>query len=515
MSALIVNNVLTSSVNITYDYFNTDELFGYTVQGTYQVNISDIEFQQNDTVLLSARDAIKEAYGRPNVVARIGADEYLNGRVTDFSFEAGTLVGSETVTINIEEARRLDDYSSSQFAKYIPNPHSLETFAETYTFSRVAENYSSTRNISLKYKQSAGDQFLNNAKTFLTNYYFANRPALGYQEDGISENAKIDKSFRGVLTETYDLIGLSVSLSEKVDSSFVDEVRSVGRKETQTLSINEKGFLEKGITIELVALRRDSENVLTTALGEIIDEISSNEEEEFGSPYSVSKGITKDGKKASLSLSFSTDPKKSQDNAVGYSGAENKVGRYTEYSLTLMYQSVGENKYAAFNNCKAYWISDQSVNPSRVIRLFHPQSDFYEKSRNTNFLNSDAKINETIVFTTDPAYKTNDDGLLKLKKTISKTRQINRIEKIFDLSNKEEQVVVSDYKTVGQASLRAEATASQSMGLFKAKEILESKTDEFNDYVDEDIIHIVSDVLSINLGDGKSTRSINYLFIEE
>jgi hypothetical protein len=225
MAALIVNNVLTSSVNITYDYFNTDELFGYTVKGAYQVNISDINFQEGDTILLSARDAIKEAYGRPNIVARIGADDYLNGRITSFDFAAGSLVGAETVTINIEEARRLDDYSSSQFAKYIPNPHALESFSENYAFSRNGDTYSSSRDISLKYKQSAGDQFLNNAKTFLTNYYFANRPALGYQEDGISEHAKIDKNFRGLLTETYDLVALSVSLSEKVESSFIDDAR--------------------------------------------------------------------------------------------------------------------------------------------------------------------------------------------------------------------------------------------------------------------------------------------------
>ncbi len=515
MAALIVNNVLTSSVNITYDYFNTDELFGYTVKGAYQVNISDINFQEGDTILLSARDAIKEAYGRPNIVARIGADDYLNGRITSFDFAAGSLVGAETVTINIEEARRLDDYSSSQFAKYIPNPHALESFSENYAFSRNGDTYSSSRDISLKYKQSAGDQFLNNAKTFLTNYYFANRPALGYQEDGISEHAKIDKNFRGLLTETYDLVALSVSLSEQVESSFIDDARKVGRRETQTLKINEKGFLEKGFEVELKALRIDSENVLTSALGEIIDEIKSSAEEEFGPPFSITKGITKDGRAATLSLQFSTDPTKSQEDGISYTGASNKAGKFMEYSLTVIYKSIGKNKYSAFYDCKASWVIDQPRNSLKVERLFHPQSSFYEKNRTTSFLKSEGGINETIVYTTDPAYKTNDDGLLKLKKTLSKTHQINRIMKFLDLSNLEEQVAVSDLKTVGGASVSAEATVSQTMGIFKAKEILEGKTEEFNNLVDEGVIHITSDVIGLNLGDGKATRSISYLFIEE
>ena len=213
MASLIVNNVLSSSVEITYDYQGTIELFGYTVKGNYQVDISDLKFEQNDTTLLSGRDAIKEAYGRPNLVARIGADDYLNGQIQSYNFEGGTLVGAETVSISITEKRRLDDYSSSEFAKYIPNPHTLASFSETYDFSRTGGDYTSTRKVSIGYAQEAGDQFLNNAKTFLTNYYFANRPSLGYQEDGISEKAKIDENFRGNISETYDLINLNVSLS--------------------------------------------------------------------------------------------------------------------------------------------------------------------------------------------------------------------------------------------------------------------------------------------------------------
>ena len=254
---------------------------------------------------------------------------------------------------------------------------------------------------------------------------------------------------------------------------------------------------------------------MTSAIAEIVDEIKSNTEEEFGVPFSITKGITKDGMTASLSLTFSTDPAKSQENSISYSGAQSKAGKFIEYSLSMLYKSMGKNNYAAFNECKTSWRIDQPLNRTRVTRLFHPQTNFYEKNRTTNFIQSEGKINETIVYTTDPAYEHNDDGLLKLKKTLSKTHQINRIQKFLDLSNLAEQVIVSDLKTVGAASISAEATVSQTMGIFKAKELLEEKTEEFNEFVDEDVIHITSDVLSINLGDGNATRAISYIFIEE
>ena len=66
---------------------------------------------------------------------------------------------------------------------------------------------------------------------------------------------------------------------------------------------------------------------------------------------------------------------------------------------------------------------------------------------------------------------------------------------------------------MGQASVNAEATVSQSMGLYKAKEILESKTSEFNDLVNEGVIHITSDVITLNVGDGKASRQLQYLFL--
>ena len=380
MANLIVTNVLSSSVQIEYSYLDTEELFGYKVIGTYQIDVSDINIQQNETSLIDGRQAIEAAYNRQNIVARIGADDYLNGQITSYSFEAGSLVGSEIVSITIEEYRRLDDYSSSEFAKYIPNPHAISNFSESYDFSRSGSDYSSTRSISLTYAQDAGDQFLNNAKTFLTNYYFGNRPNFGYQEDGISENAKISDNFRGLINESYDLIGLTVSLQEKVDSSIVDDANKVSKKETQNLKIDERGYLEKVINIDITSLRLDSENVINAAIANIIDSKKTEEQAQFGNPYSISKAVSTDGNKATISLSFSTDPKKSQENVISYSGTESKDGRFINHTLNIEFISEGKNNIDKFKNTIASWEMNKNCMNQKFVGYFIPHLFFLKKA---------------------------------------------------------------------------------------------------------------------------------------
>ena len=513
MAAVIVNNVISASSQINYDYLETEELFGYTIEANYTIDLSDTNFQAGDTVLLQGREAIQEAYRRQNIVARIAGDEFLNGRITAVSFGNSSLVGSETADITISESRRLDDNASSTFTKYLPNPQLVESFEENYNFSRSDADYSYSRTISLTYKQEAGDQFLHNAKVFLTNYYFANRPSYGYQEDGISENAKIDKNYRTLLSEEYDLLGLSVSLEESFNSSFIDDGKNVSKKETQSLSIDQKGYLTKTFSFDLTSLRLDSQNVLSDAIKDIIDEVKAANYDEFGSPFSITKGIVKDGTSSSLTIEFSTDPKKAQDNITSYTGQSTKVNIFTEYTLSIEYTSLGKNNQDRFNNSKATWVAQQPLNTIKIIRLFHPLKAIFEKSRNTTFDNTEGMIKESIVFTTDPAYATTDDGVLKFKINTSKTRKINRIEKLLDLRDRKERVVTSDLQTVGNASVTATALASPTLGIFKARDFLESKTSELNARVGEDIIHITSDVSSLNLGDGTASRVINYIFI--
>jgi hypothetical protein len=183
--------------------------------------------------------------------------------------------------------------------------------------------------------------------------------------------------------------------------------------------------------------------------------------------------------------------------------------------LEIQISSTGKNNKEKFINSKKAWINEQPFYQDKIQRLFHPLVNFFEKSRDTNFQKSNGTISETVQFITDSAYNTSQDGLLKFTKTLSKTHQIDRIEKYFNIHSLKDEVVTNSLKTVGKAQVKAEAIVSQSMGIYKAQEILESKTSELNDLVDEGVIHITSDVTRLSLGDGRATRSIGYIFINE
>ena len=84
---------------------------------------------------------------------------------------------------------------------------------------------------------------------------------------------------------------IKVLSAEEVKSSFIDEQYDVSRKQVENITIDEKGYLNKTYSIDLISLRRDSQNVLLNAISKIIDEVKAAEESEYGSPFSISKGI--------------------------------------------------------------------------------------------------------------------------------------------------------------------------------------------------------------------------------
>lgn len=512
--SLIINNVISSNIDIQYSYLDTDEIFGYVVTANYKINISDIQFDVGDGILLLGRSAIRSAYERQNIVARIGGDEFNNGLITNLSFEENTLVGSEVASITVVERKRLNDYTSKSFAKYMPSPHLVESFEENYDFSRSENNYTYNRNISIKYAQDAGDQFLHNAKIFLTNYYHENRPSLGYYEDGISENAKFDEKFNGKLTENIDLIGLSVSLSESFNSSIIDSGKNVSTNITEKLSQDSAGYVSKVITIELTALRYDAQNVIESAIADIIDEVISAQQSQFGKPHSIEKGITKDSNKASITISFSTNPNLSQQNTIIYTCSKQKAGSFFEYTLSVKYKASGKNISQRYDNTVALWKSSNSQNEAKVVSLFAEASGLiYESSRNSSISRSDGEITDNITFSTNTTYNTADlpDGIIKYDITISKTNKVKRHEKILDITSLTEKIATNNLDTLGQATVTATTIAEQSYGLYHGKNFLNTKTSEMNDALNEGTYYGVSDQTTIDLANGTTTRVISYI----
>jgi len=512
--SLIVNNVVSASSNISYSYLANSEIFGYVISLTYEIKIQDVQFDNNDGVLLSGRSALRAAYKQRNITARIAGDEILNGLITSLSFPEGSLNGEEIAQVQIEERRRLSDYSSKSFSKYIPSPHLLADFSENYNFQRSGSTYSYSRSISIQYNQDIGNQFLTNAKVFLTNYYYENRPSIGYYEDGISENAKFDKGYNGVLTEEIDLINLSVSLEENFESSFIDAANNVSKIIKTSEGISQRGYLTKDITIDLTALRLDSSNVLESAMGTVIDEVISNETS-FGDPHTISKGISKDNNKASVTISFSTDPELSQNQSVTYSCSKQKNGNFTDYSLQVNYKSKGKNVSNRYNKTIDLWESQRDNNESKITSLFSEAVNIYEKSRSANISRSEGTISETIVYTDQSDYDSEslDDGILKYQITVSKDQKVPRSRKIVDIKNLKEKLLTSSLETLGKATVTATVVASPDYGQFFGKEYLlnASREADMNNALEETTYYGVSDQISIDMLNGATTRVIQYI----
>lgn len=516
--SLIVNNITSSDIQIEYSYLDTNQCFGYTITANYKINISDIQFEIGNGIIISGRDAIRSAYERQNITARIGGDEFVNGLITNLSFEQSQLVGAEICSVTIVERKRLNDYQNNTFAKHIPSPHFLESFEETYTFDRKESSYNYNRNVSIKYSQDAGNQFLNYAKIFLVNYYHANRPVIGYYEDGISEQARFDKKFYSKLNENIDLIQLSVSIDESFDSSFVDSDDNVSIQRLEKISQDPSGYINKEITLDLTSLRQDCQNTLESAMSNIVDSIILEEQSIYGKPYSISKGITKDSSKGSLTISFSTNPSLSQENSLIYNCSKQKAGSYLQYDLSSTYSSTGSNVKQRFDNTINFWKSSNNQNESKVYALFpEAQGNIYEVSRNTSFSKQSNKISENIVFSTNDAYNTSalPEGIIKYDLTVSQTNKIRRNEKFIDISSLRENLVVSNLYTIGQATVTAVAISEPSYGMFHGKNFLndDQRTQDMNDMIDQEGSNYygVSDETTIDLANGTTTRVISYI----
>ena len=308
------------------------------------------------------------------------------------------------------------------------------------------------------------------------------------------------------------MVNLSVSLNESFNSSFIDNVKHISRKETQSSSVDQKGYLSKTFSFELTSLRFDSQNILESAIKSLVDEVIADNTD-FGDPVSIEKGIKRDGNSASLTISFSTDPNQRQGDLVTYSVQESKVGQFREYSLSANYKAKGKTDREKFNNAKELWISKKGDNITKVQSVFAGLPTIYEKNRNANFQKTEGIITENIVFTTDPAYDYQEDGLLKFKVTVSNTKKVKRNEVVFDLADLNDKLVINDLQSVGSAKVTANATIDPKRDLYGGKEALLARTSDIEAFVTGSKIFTTSDVVNLDLAQGTSSRTISYLYI--
>jgi hypothetical protein len=500
--SLIVNKVISASSQINYNYLDSTHLFGYEIVANYTIDVADIAFDNGSGVLLTGIEALNTAYGRKNIIARIGGDEFINGRFQSLSISSTSLTGETEAKIVIAESKRLDSYANDDFTKHLASPQWIESFQETFSFSRSDDSYSFTRNVSIKYKQDAGDQFLNNAKYFLRNFYFLRRPSYGKLNDGLSENARYSRNLKTNKAESIDLINLSVSLSESFQSSQIESGSPYSKKVTSSKNIDEKGFTNLDFNVEIKALIEPLEENALNYTKTIIDEYVSSNSSLYGRPILIEKGINKDGGIVNLKISFTNDPSKNQTNFVSYSVVKNKVGTFFEYQLTVNYSSDGKDFEQRFTNVKSLYSSNQSTYSTKISSVFSSVGSIYEKSRSTSFVKHEGKITENLSYSTDTAYNTSG-GILKFKKTISKTERPDLIQRVIDISDLNERVVFNGNKGLGAGSITAIVVPFKSKGLMFGANYLDSLPESVAGYV-------TSHQISIDSANGTTTRVINY-----
>jgi hypothetical protein len=503
---LIINSITSASSNVTYNFLGTDRNFGSTLSATYTCVVAEATLQQDDVLWLGI-DALDRAYMKQIVVARIGVDEFTNGKIKSISYSPSPLTGDLEATINIEQYQKAQSYDSTIFNS-IPSPQLVSSFTSTYNFARNGNSYTFSRNASIQYIDDPVGDFMHKAYLFLKNFYLYERPNYGYHSDGISELVRFDDGFRPFISEEIDLINLSVSLSESFQCNTINGEHS--ELITITDAVTEEGFREKSYNVQIAALKEPLEllanRIAKTRIQEIIDENATN----YGSPISIEKTVPKDGRTVSFNLKFSTDTRKSQTDAVTYVISKQKVGRFFEYNVQIEYNSNGANFAQKKLNVRNAWVANKNRPAPKVQYVYYFNTDIYEKSRNVTFQYLESKIQENIVFTDDPSYNSSsfEDGILKSFQTITINNKIYRISRFVDIYSTIELYHKSALQTIGAGTINLEVTQRGAENYLFGKETLDARTINFPsaNYA------ITSDVVSIDLAQGVTRRSISYQY---
>lgn len=511
---LFITKVNSANTSVTFDYFESEHLFGFSVVGNYTFNILDSQYRDQDDVLIDGIDSLKEVYLKPNIVAKIGVDEFKNGLVTSISLPDDAHVKSTEASITIEEKVFVDsDSVLSDLVNNIPSPQDIQSLTENFSFSRSANSYTRTREISLKYKQDAGGDFLTKAYLFLKGVYLNSRPAYGFQEDGISENARFNTNFKPRTNETIDQINKEIRLSETLEINRVSQGNGVYFSEVSTYSLNldQDGFTTKSYDVEVRALNEPFEINVASGIRYVINDLITGNSGEFGNPFSIEKSIRNDDGIASISIDFSNDPRKNNLNNIEYSASKTKDGAYDQYNFSLDITSRAQTRIEAFDNARNYWQSNSNLGYIKIPNLFPEMSsgDLFEKSRSVNFNPFQRNISESVIFSTNPAYSGDGSNIIRRSIQIDDNFGVDRYSVVAVLGNKEVAGLRGAGKTVGTRSVSVNLTSNDFSSL--ENEALTYATGEIPN---ANYYFLDQKTTSFNPYEGTSQATINYLFFD-
>lgn len=408
--SFFITKINSQSTTVSFNYLDTEAVWGLVISSSYEFDISDLSYTDQDDVLYQGIDALNAVYLQQNIVGKIGSNEIRNGLVTSISYPEGPNVGRTTASISIEERQRVNSHGAlSDILNYVPSPQDVETFTESFSFERGQNSYSRSRNVSLKYKQDAGHFFLDKARIFVQSMFFESRPNLGYQIDGISENGRFETYLKPLITENINLLTKEISFSENVESNFINDLDEFADPYSEdikiTFSIDDRGYKTKTYNATLKALKEPLELNILNAVAAFIDRIHQDNSVEFNYPISISRTINSDGGSASVTISFTTDPRANAITNANYSVSKTNQGAWNEYTFNVEISSKGPNRNAAFDASKAYWLNNYNIGFNKISILFGDYNNIFEISRNTQFNKFEKSIIETITYSTNSIYQ--------------------------------------------------------------------------------------------------------------
>lgn len=465
---LIVTKITNASSNIEFNYLDSEHVWGLIFTANYEFSIHDARMEDGDT-LLEGVDALQNAYMRPNIAAKIGIDEFRNGEITSLNLPDSNRAGITTASISITERVKLnsDDGALYDITQNIPSPQDVESFSEDFSFSRGENSYSYNRNVNLKYRQDTADDFLNKAYLFIKGMYFNNRPSYGFQEDGISENARFDLGLKPAISEFYDILNKEIRFSESFSSNRIETKNGItfSKKSTHSQSLTEEGYTEKNYSIEIKALQNPIEINLNSGMQISLEDLISENSGEFGTPSSIEKTLKSDGGLGSLSVSFTNDPRQNSLTNVDYSASKQNAD-FEDFTFSLNVVSKGPNRNDAFDQSRLYLQNNPNIAVEKVAVLFPetPSGDLNEISRSVSLNPFQRSASQTVNLTTNPDYADEGDGILKRKVSISDTNQLDR-DSVVPILGDKEILIKNQNKKVGNRSVTVEMVSENDSAL--------------------------------------------------
>ena len=508
---LIITKITNANSNVEFNYLDSEHVWGLILTANYDFSIHDARMEDGDT-LLEGIDALQEAYMRPNIAAKIGIDEFRNGEITSLNLPDSNRAGITTASVSIVERVRLDsdDGVLYDLTQNIASPQDIESFSEDFSFSRSENSYSYQRTLNLKYRQDTADDFLNKAYVFIKNTYFNSRPAFGFQEDGISENARFDLRLKPSISESYDLLNKQITLTESFSSNRIETSNGItfSKKSTHSQNVNQKGYTEKNYNIEIKALQNPLEINVNSGMQIALDDLISENSSEYGIPTSIQKTITQDSQIGALSVSFSNDPTINSMTSINYSANKSR-DTFDNYTFSIDVISKGPNKTDAFDNSVLYLKNNTGIALEKIPILFPEVSsdDLNETSRSVNFKPFERSVSQQISLTTNPDFKDENDGILKKSISVSDTQQIDR-DTITPIIGDKEIIIRNNNKTLGSRAISAEVVSKNENILDEALELASGLTPEST------YKYLTSKQTNEDVLNSKVTASLNFNFFE-